>query len=304
MNRIRLSDIAQKAGVSTMAVSHVLNGSGKGKVSVSPALSDHIREVAKQLNYTPHQAARALRGSSIKVIGAISYGAMDPIKTRALACLQTSVERHAFHLMSARITETSSNWEHSIVALLSHGVNALLAFCEDDTHLEQALQLGKQEGVPVIPVRLDGGSIGPSSCGIRTALNSGIQLALDQFSNKHPIKIISDNLPPLWKNHLEQNKLLHTSINKADLIPNDQILTSDDWTAAKLIRLYPNLVPGQDYKIIGWGNAPACDYMTPQLTSIGLNLPEVVNAAVDNITSNQPAMIHNIKPIIIRRQTH
>ncbi|MFC4990964.1 hypothetical protein [Rubritalea tangerina] len=119
-----------------------------------------------------------------------------------------------------------------------------------------------------------------------------------------PIKIISDNLPPLWKNHLEQNKLLHTSINKADLIPNDQILTSDDWTAAKLIRLYPNLVPGQDYKIIGWGNAPACDYMTPQLTSIGLNLPEVVNAAVDNITSNQPAMIHNIKPIIIRRQTH
>lgn len=67
---ITLREVAEAAGVSTAAVSKVLHGRGDS-VRVSKERAEHIREVAKRLDYRPNALARNLRSSRTHTIGLI-----------------------------------------------------------------------------------------------------------------------------------------------------------------------------------------------------------------------------------------
>ena len=54
--QVRLSEVALAAGVSTMTVSRVVNGTG----SVGAETREYVKRVIRQLGYTPHSAARSL----------------------------------------------------------------------------------------------------------------------------------------------------------------------------------------------------------------------------------------------------
>lgn len=58
--RPTIRDVAEKAGVSAMAVSVVLNGT-KQKITVSKEKAEKIRQAALDLNYRPNSLARSLR---------------------------------------------------------------------------------------------------------------------------------------------------------------------------------------------------------------------------------------------------
>ena len=62
-----LAHVAERAGVSTVAASVVLNGSRTG-TRVSPATRERILEVALELKYTPNVLARSLRKQETHVI--------------------------------------------------------------------------------------------------------------------------------------------------------------------------------------------------------------------------------------------
>jgi len=62
-----LADIARLAGVSKMTVSKVLNH----QPGVSKETSRHVLEIARQLNYTPHTAAKKLAGGKTNIIGIV-----------------------------------------------------------------------------------------------------------------------------------------------------------------------------------------------------------------------------------------
>jgi LacI family transcriptional regulator len=66
---ITLSDIAKRAGVSVSVVSRVLNDDPA--LRIRPATRDRVRKIAKQLDYTPNFAGRALRNSKAGAIGLI-----------------------------------------------------------------------------------------------------------------------------------------------------------------------------------------------------------------------------------------
>jgi len=65
---VRIRDVAEAAGVSAMAVSKVLHGSG-ATVRVSEATAEHIRKVAQNLSYTPNVVARHFRQGKTFHIG-------------------------------------------------------------------------------------------------------------------------------------------------------------------------------------------------------------------------------------------
>lgn len=56
-----IRDVALAAGVSPMAVSVVLNGTGRNKVTVSAEKAERIRQIARDLRYQPNRIARSLR---------------------------------------------------------------------------------------------------------------------------------------------------------------------------------------------------------------------------------------------------
>ena len=65
-----LYDVAQEAGVATIPVSVVLNGS-KSATRVSDTTRERIVEAAKRLNYRPNGAARGLSRSRMDTIGVV-----------------------------------------------------------------------------------------------------------------------------------------------------------------------------------------------------------------------------------------
>jgi LacI family transcriptional regulator len=64
---VNLNDIARLAGVSKMTVSKALNS----QPGVSAETSERIFQIAKNLNYTPHHAARKLAGGKTNIIGIV-----------------------------------------------------------------------------------------------------------------------------------------------------------------------------------------------------------------------------------------
>lgn len=69
MNRgetvVTLKDIADKAGVSSMTVSRVINGKKK---SVSEETAERIRKIAHEMGYVPNSSARALASHSSRLV--------------------------------------------------------------------------------------------------------------------------------------------------------------------------------------------------------------------------------------------
>lgn len=303
--RVRLSDIAETAGVSVMAVSHVLNGTGMGRVRVAAERADEIRRVAAELEYTPHHAARALRGSSIKMIGALSYGAMDPVCVRAFAYLQHAAADHGYHVMTMPL-DARDDWERSIRAMLSYGVSALIVVSESDDDVVNAVELGQVEGVAVIPLRLDGGSV--PNIGIRADIEEGQRLALEYLSSHcDELFVYGEERDVIWNRAIQQqtdyelNHVIGADLSKVQMSPTAGVLCSTDRIAAELMRHHPKVETG--YKIIGWGNAAACEYLHPKLSSVGLNLPEVMEAAMEQIVEPEQCSELKINPLLILRES-
>lgn len=65
--RVTIADIAERAGVTTGAVSMAING----KRGVSEATRARILEVAKELNWRPSHAAQALMGKKAEAVGLV-----------------------------------------------------------------------------------------------------------------------------------------------------------------------------------------------------------------------------------------
>jgi len=59
--RVTIRDVAERAGVSAMAVSAVLNGAGGRKVTVTPEKEERIRAAARELRYQTNHAAKNFR---------------------------------------------------------------------------------------------------------------------------------------------------------------------------------------------------------------------------------------------------
>lgn len=72
-------DIAEAAGVSTAVVSLVVNGRANGKVKISAATQERVRQAIRDLGYVPNLAARQLAGGQTNVLGVFTYEPIFPI---------------------------------------------------------------------------------------------------------------------------------------------------------------------------------------------------------------------------------
>lgn len=70
MKRISLKDVAKEAGISTSAVSFILNGRAE-EMRISKELEKKVRVIADKLGYTPNQVAVSLRTGQSKLIGLV-----------------------------------------------------------------------------------------------------------------------------------------------------------------------------------------------------------------------------------------
>ena len=99
--RCTINDVAQKAGVSAMAVSLALKKSPR----VSPATRERILAAAKELNYVPNQTARQLRSGKSDIIGFIAADLANPFHSMMVKQAEIAARQSGLSVFVC-----SSNW--------------------------------------------------------------------------------------------------------------------------------------------------------------------------------------------------
>lgn len=104
MKRVTIRDVSEKAGVSTAAVSYVLNGR-EGKVS--PETVAKVRSAVKELNYIPNFSARSLVNNKSKLIGVVIPQTEDrqqlllqnPFYSELICGIESRLRQSGYHMI-------------------------------------------------------------------------------------------------------------------------------------------------------------------------------------------------------------
>ncbi|PUB32088.1 LacI family transcriptional regulator [Promicromonospora sp. AC04] len=128
MARVRISDVAAAAGVSTSTVSLVLNDRTGARISEETRV--RVREAAATVGYTPNSIARGLRMQRTRTIGLVSdVIATTPFAGRMLAGAQDAAREHG-HLVFLVNTDADPAVERDAIrALVDQQVDAMIYAC-------------------------------------------------------------------------------------------------------------------------------------------------------------------------------
>ena len=117
--RVTLRDVAERAGVSTMTVSNVMNGN---RARVSPETIERVQRIAAELGYVPSASARSLSARSSRLIGLLVPAAdedslmISPHNMAMVGQIERELRRLGYHLLlrgiadQREVTEALQSW--------------------------------------------------------------------------------------------------------------------------------------------------------------------------------------------------
>ena len=110
-----MDDVANRAGVSTSTVSHVLNGTRK----VSPATVQAVQQAIQALGYIPNTLARSLARSSTSTIGVAISALSNHYFSETVHAIETECARHGYMMLFVD-THDDPQQELRVVTALHH----------------------------------------------------------------------------------------------------------------------------------------------------------------------------------------
>ena len=134
-NKVTLSDVAQKVGVSAITVSRALRTPDK----VSPRLREDIARVVDELGYVPNPAARALASSRTDVIGVIIPSLTNNVFADVVMGVYAGVEGTEYELQLANTRYSSLREENLLRVFLGQKPAGLIITGVDQSPAGQAL---------------------------------------------------------------------------------------------------------------------------------------------------------------------
>jgi DNA-binding LacI/PurR family transcriptional regulator len=120
--RPSIKDIARIAGVSPSTVSRALANSPR----VSQATRERIQSIARELDYTPSQAARSLVMGSSPIIGVISPTLSDPYIASVMKGLEEASHAAGYQRLVASTRGDAAREIEMVRMLVGHNVGGLI----------------------------------------------------------------------------------------------------------------------------------------------------------------------------------
>jgi LacI family transcriptional regulator len=108
--RPTLAQVAAAAGVSSSTVSRALDGNPR----IPAATRQRVREVARDLGFTPNISARSLRTQSSKLVGVVVPDIAIPFYAKVLKAAQNVLEGSGYQVM---VMNTERDAQHEAAAL-------------------------------------------------------------------------------------------------------------------------------------------------------------------------------------------
>jgi LacI family transcriptional regulator len=125
MHRVSIKDIAQELGVSTAAVSLVLNGKEKGG-RIGKVVAEKIRQKAREMNYEPNNLARGFRMGISNTIGLIVTDISNLFFANLAFHIQEEAEKFGYSVIITNTNESDLKMEKMINILKSRLVDGFI----------------------------------------------------------------------------------------------------------------------------------------------------------------------------------
>jgi len=171
--RVTLQDVANAAGVSLGAASAALRGTNR-PIGVSPEKRERILRIARELNYRPHAAARAMAGHAFRTIGVLAAEyCFGSYYSRVLRAIVGQAEECGYNVI---VKMASSTLDLQNARIFNEElIDGVIIPAEHESHLREALFQF------VIPhVWLHAGVDEPYNCVIADEAH-GLQLAVEHL---------------------------------------------------------------------------------------------------------------------------
>lgn len=312
----KMADIAKRAGVSRMAVSAVLMGTGGGRIRVSTETAARIRQIAKEINYRPNPTAQQLARKRSGVVAIVAKDWKNYLTQSSLAWLHEAAEEHGFRIMTARGGNDMSAIDPVIRDLQAGWIDGLVYFAyqNEAQWAELTAALGEYSSAVVVAVgdlRIPGvvSVISDVAEGARASF-----LHLVERGYKRPVFITEESETLFTQTRIQTycsvarecgvefntNSVivegLDWLIGNPSFYPKfdgllrkvrdeyqaDAVICDTDFTASALIRsCYRQKVSVPDeLAILGWGNLQFANAITPSLTTVSYNLSQLLSVVL------------------------
>lgn len=144
--KVRLKDIAEKAGVSTALVSYVLNNKMTKRINKDSAKK--IRQVAKELNYQPNQIAKSLKSQKTYTIGLIIANIANPFFAQITRIIGDEARKKNYTLIIGNSDDDFNKSDELIQTFLNRQVDGIIITAVEKS--ENQIREIESKGIPVI----------------------------------------------------------------------------------------------------------------------------------------------------------
>jgi len=140
--RVTISDVALKAGVSKATVSRFLN---RREELLTPEIAVRVERAISALGYTPSPMAQALKRGRSRLIGLVVADVTNPFSVAVLRGAERACQDAGYLLMLFNLGNESGREHEAIQALSSYQVEGLIlnTLGRDEGAVAQAMRHGK-----------------------------------------------------------------------------------------------------------------------------------------------------------------
>lgn len=304
-----LKDIAEKAGVSMMTVSNVINGKHS---RVSPVTIEKVNRIVKELNYVPNLSARSLTAKYSHIIGVVvpldlseapvSYFD-NPYIGSMIEIIERELRSNGYFVMIRAIQSREDlstllkNWNVDGVIFLYPSFEPIMDGIARETHLPIVLFDGRTENPEVINVYSDD----HKGCYLSTRYLIGrghkkIAFVADYEDNPLLVHRFNGYRAALEESGLDWNPdfifpyapFYEDGISAGKAIADSRlgitaVVTTADICAIGIMegaRLGGLRIPA-DLSVVGYDDLAVSTYTTPKLTTISQHVRKKAETAME-----------------------
>ncbi|WP_296634725.1 LacI family DNA-binding transcriptional regulator [Polaribacter sp.] len=298
-NKTTIKDIANVLNISTAAVSKALHNDSR----ISEKTKKAVRQVAENLNYQPNHLASALRSGKSKLIGVIVPKTNSNFFSSVIHNIEEGLNTEGYNIIITQSNESYKKECANIDALLFTQVDGIIASMANETvdlaHYEKI----KAAGIPLITFDRGENDLNVDYIGIDDYNSSHI--IVDHLVEQGCKRIahiggfkrtriynnrIRGYIDALKKHNLplDEELLIESNLSKEDgrlkmqdLLNledrPDAVYVAGDYAALGVLELLKeqNISIPDDIALVGFGNEPFTDMVSPKITSVNQHSYEI-----------------------------
>ena len=298
-NKTTIKDIANVLNISTAAVSKALHNDSR----ISEKTKKAVRQVAENLNYQPNHLASALRSGKSKLIGVIVPKTNSNFFSSVIHNIEEGLNKEGYNIIITQSNESYKKECANIDALLFTQVDGIIASMANETvdlaHYEKI----KAAGIPLITFDRGENDLNVDYIGIDDYNSSHI--IVDHLVEQGCKRIahiggfkrtriynnrIRGYIDALKKHNLPLDKelLIESNLTKEDgrlkmqnllNLENrpDAVYVAGDYAALGVLELIKeqNISIPDEIALVGFGNEPFTDMVSPKITSVNQHSYEI-----------------------------